>query len=158
MAAEDFTDFAVFFFVGQVGDELVEAATARNVEKLTAQTDAQCREAAFFNFGEQCEFEVLAVGIDVTGIGMPGLAVERGVEVIATGEEDAFEQVEVLGDQGRVGAVGDGEWQSPGFFDGGGVGESEVVGGLAVDGVGGDSDEGAFVQCNAFLDEWRIAV
>ena len=85
----------------------------------------------------------MSVGIDVTGVGMPGLAVERGVEVIATGEEDAVEQVEVLGDQGRVGAEGDGEWQTPGLFDGGGVGVGEVVGGLAVDGVGGDSDEGA---------------
>ena len=52
MAAEDFTDFAVFFFVGEVGDELVEAATARDVEKLTAQADAQRREAAFFDFGQ----------------------------------------------------------------------------------------------------------
>lgn len=135
---------------GQVGEELMEAAAAVDVDELAAEADAESGEASVFDVGEQGEFEGLAAGVDGDGVGMPRLAVDGRVEVIAADEEDAVEEVEDLGDEGEVGAVGDGQREAAGLFDGDDIGGLQLVAvGLLVD-VHRQADDGAFHTCVTF--------
>lgn len=95
------------------------------------------------DLGQKGEFKSLAGGVNGNGVGMPGLAVEGGVEVVAADEEDAVEFLNEGGDQVGAGLVGDGKGQAAGFFDGGGVVAVELVTAGLIGGVHGDADQGS---------------
>jgi hypothetical protein len=138
--------FAVGEAVGEVGEMLVEGAAALDVHDLAAHADAEGGQGVAFGECEDGEVEVLAVFRGEAGGGVFGLAIERGVEVIAAGEEEGVEGGEHF--EAEVGVVGDGEedGHATGVEDSAGVvgGEFEglavLVGGADVE---GDADAGA---------------
>lgn len=138
-------DFAMFLGIGAryVWDELVHAPAAVDVHELRAHADAERGHAAFFDLGEESEFEFLAGGIDGDGLGMPGLAVESGIEIVSAGEEDSVKEIDELGDEGKIGLVWDQERQTAGALDGLGIGKRGFVFVGIVVGVEGDADFGA---------------
>ena len=92
-------------WAGQIGEELMDASTAVDVHQLRAEANAEGGQPAAFDFGEEGQLEFLAGGVDAHGFGMPGLAVEGGVEIVSAGEEETVAGIDELGDEGEIAPV-----------------------------------------------------
>ena len=151
VAGKVVADFAVFdrFGAGDVGEKLVHAAAAVDIHELGTEANAEGGKAAFFDFGQKGQFEFLASGIDALGFGMPGLAVEGGVEIVSAGEENSVEQIDVLRDEGEVGFIGDEQRESSGAFDGFAVIAGRFVFAGVVVSINRDADFGAIHNSTA---------
>ncbi len=123
----------MFERAAEVGEELVEGPAAADVHQLRPEADAQGRQPPPLDLGQQGRLERLPERVDPFGVGVPRLAVSGGVEVVAAGEQDAVEAVDVGGDERHVGLVGQQHRQAAGPLDGGGVlGPGQVSAGRVV--------------------------
>ena len=130
-------------FARDVRQELVQSPAAIDVHELRSQADAEGGQSAFFDFGQESQFEFLASGIDGDGFGMARLAEDRRVKIIAAGEEDSVQEIDVLGDQRQIGLIREQEGQAAGEFDGLGVVDGRFVSAGLVVLIDGDADHGA---------------